>query len=306
MILFAIGILNRHIDLGEDAEVIELALRIGHGGLRKRVAGLQIETLLDQPRARGLESGGNHLTDELLIAFVDDEAQIHRVRQRTGLGIPLHGGVLKAVLAVFRDDGFTVGSDVEFAEDLAGLRVERVYRLSDIEFMGADNLQRGNLILGPFVDGEKDRLVALFSLVVVDCSRRDLDVAKAVRPVKIGNSLFVALAQSVAVTAVAELERFGNQKQPLAERLEVEVFVAIDLQIDKAMMRARRYDVIDLGFAVADFLLFEFDFRIEVAARLEVIAEVARAFGKQVGVNGMLFEHGNVLFQSSAAHLCAL
>src|SRR5205807_9952774 len=114
-----IRILNRHINFGEDSEVVESPLRVGHLNGRERVARREQQVMLYQLRPRGFETLHNHIANELPLPLHDDKAKVHLLRLEPWLRTPLETGVRKAVGKVHGQNPVAVRSHVEFAERLA-------------------------------------------------------------------------------------------------------------------------------------------------------------------------------------------
>ena len=89
----AVGILDGRVHPGEHAESVEAALDFGDGGGGERVAGIQRDVPVDEPRAGHAVPADQHLAHELLPALVHHEAQVHLVRLGGGRVAPLEGGV---------------------------------------------------------------------------------------------------------------------------------------------------------------------------------------------------------------------
>ena len=114
----AIGVLNRRVDAGEDAQVVQAALRIGDRRRRERIARIELQVARNQRRMRDLQARDQHFAHELLLAFVHCEEKVDAIGGRRGLGTPFEGGAGKAALEVLRENGIAIHRDVEFAERL--------------------------------------------------------------------------------------------------------------------------------------------------------------------------------------------
>ena len=100
-------------------------------------------------------------------------------------------------------------------------------------------------------------------------------------------------------------ERGLLEKHALANGLRVEVPVAADFDGHQLVALAGRDQVIDGGLIVDDALLLELHLGVEIAVRLEIIAQVARAFDQQVVIHGVFLEDRDVAPQLSLGDLGA-
>ena len=75
----ALGILDGGIDLAEDAEIVELALRVEEVLLAERLAGNFLNFALHDVVAGVIESGDHHLVDEELFAFLDGVVNVFAI-----------------------------------------------------------------------------------------------------------------------------------------------------------------------------------------------------------------------------------
>ena len=75
----ALGILDGRIDLAEDAEIIELALRIEKVLLAEGLAGSFLNLALHHVVAGVIEPGDHHLVDEELFALLDGVGDVFAV-----------------------------------------------------------------------------------------------------------------------------------------------------------------------------------------------------------------------------------
>src|ERR1035441_4653408 len=291
----AIGGLNGGVDAGEDAQVVEAALGFRDFGGRERIPGVECQVAIDQAGTGVGEGVGEHLADELLLAFVDHVVQVKAVGIGGGLVAPFEGGVGKALVKVLRQDGIAVDGDAEFTEGLAGDRAEAGEDGGAVEVVDAIHLELVYEGLGAFVDGERDGQRAGLALIIVLAARGDGGFAEAIGLIEIDDGLDIAAEQAGAVAAVRELEqRSGLEVHALADGVEAKIAVAGDDDGDQLVARAGVDKVVDGGAIVDDALLFEHHLGFEIAFGLEKILEVVGAFNQQVAIHGVLFEDRHV------------
>src|SRR5207237_6628405 len=124
--------------------------------------------------------------------------------------------------------------------------------------------------------------------------------------VKIPNRVEVPLQSASAVAAMTIAEPGGRHDgHALAQSLHVEVVVASNFKLDDFVARPWVYDVVDELPAAGRGGRVVSHLGIEVALRLEVGSEIARAFLEQVLVNGSLFVDGQEAPQFSRRHFRA-
>ena len=116
----ALGILHGSVDLAEDAEVIELALRIEEILLAERLAGSYLNLALHDVVASMVEPGDQYLVDEELIAFLDGVGNVFAPGCGRGrFRGDVECGVGKAVVEVVAEDGFAVTGEILLRVGLA-------------------------------------------------------------------------------------------------------------------------------------------------------------------------------------------
>src|SRR6185312_16558312 len=155
--------------------------------------------------------------------------------------------------------------------------------------------QRLHRILMAFVNREKCSNIALHVLIVVLRLGRDMNIAKTIRAVQVFDDALIPRGERFAVSAAAKFKRLWQNRHSLTNGLLIEILVAADRQKHKAMPFSRLHLVFDLGLAVIPFFLLEINLDIEVAALLKIFAQVDDAFGKQVGIDGALFEDREII-----------
>ena len=121
-------VLQRHFDLGEHAEVVEVALRREHAGLRQRLSGGQLD-LPRQDFVPGLLGAGQDCAAGLPRFAVSDVVVHDRLAGRVArFRAPVEGDILMARAEVLPQDALAVRGDAGLAERLARGRGEFEHR----------------------------------------------------------------------------------------------------------------------------------------------------------------------------------
>ncbi len=198
-----------------------------------------------------------------------------------------------------RQNVVAVDGHVVFAERLAHSRAQAGQNLLLAELCDAVDFQVGDLPLRPLVDVDRHGNLVLLPLIFILHVGGDLDIAKAVLLVQVGDGFFIPPKIAPAIAAAAELQGSGIEIHSLANGRRVEIAVAGDVELDQLVARAQIHNVIDLRLVAEDPLRLEFDLGVKIPLRLKIISQVTLAFHQQIAVDGMLLEDRNESFQLS-------
>ncbi len=295
-----VRVLQGHIDLGEDAQVVEPALAFDHGALGERIVRVNDYLPADHRLASHFVPIHNHLVDELPAALLNEVLELDGMGLGSGLGGPLQGDVGESGCEVLAQDQVAVAGHAPLTEGLALDRAEAVPKALGGQRVIAGHLKAGDQGLRSFGDLDEHRNVALFSLVVVLEAVFDLGLQEAIGMVEVLDGADVVPQQAVAETAAAELHALGLEVEALANGGLVEELVAGDIQAEEVVSLTQEGLELHQDDAVLLVVLLVVDLGVEVALYLEVVAEVAGALGQQVTVDGALLVDGHVAAELGA------
>ena len=293
-------ILDCHVHRGEDAQVVQAALRLDHLGLRQRVSWIEQNVSVDDPVLRDGQPTGQHLTNEAALPFDDDVFELDPVRLRGRARAPFERRARETLAEILGQDVVPVHRDVELAEGLSDRGAQRGNDPVLVERLNACNLELGDQPLRALFHVNRDGYVPNLALVVVLDDRGDFHVSETILLIQAGDRFFIAPKIAPAVAAAPELERGGLHVHALPDGLCVEVAVAGDLDLHQFMALSQIDQVVDVRFVIDDALRLELDLDFEIALGLKIIPQVPLSFDEQVPVHGMLLENRRQPLQLSA------
>ena len=229
--LIALRILERNIHFRKNAQIVQLALRVDDSALRQRIAGLQRDAVVDQPRPRRFVSAHQHTADKIPPAFDHVDLHVHAPRGRVRLCPHFQRRVRISAVEIEIQNRIPVGNQRRVRERLALRRLQQSLQILEVAQVHAVDLHAGDKPLRPFVDRQEQEHLFRLGLLVALHPRRYFDVSKPIRPVQIFDRLHVLPHQLLAVPPIAIAQnRRRRNRHALANRPGVEILVPLDVQ----------------------------------------------------------------------------
>ena len=274
--------------------------------LRDRIARPNQDAAGNHIGPGGFQAAHQNVADELPLARLDVVVQIRVVRNPGGRLRPVESSIGIAVVEEVAQDRVAVRRDIRLAKRLPRRRLNDLAQMSRVLGRRAFDVQFAHGPLHALFDFVTDPQFVSAAAVVVERGGRHLHIAESVGAVQVENGVPVVVAQllRVAPVAIAQLAGLAHRK-PLANGGGIEETIAGDLDAHQPVTGVAGDRVGDPLHARRRRLFVEIHHRIEIALRLEIIHQVARAFEQQAAVDGALLKDGDQLAQLALRDLGA-